>query len=218
MEQINKYENGKIYKLIDKTNDNKVIYVGSTIFKLNERLSKHKADSKIKPNRKIYKYICNVGWDNINIELIEEYQCYNRKELEVHERYHINELNPDLNDNLPGRTQHQWYNDNKDDIQQHKKEYYEKNKDFIKETNRKYREQNINKIKEIQKDYRDKNKSKIVKYRQNYYNEKKQDISMQKNKSFLCCCGVETSSNNKARHEKSKKHMTYINNLNEINL
>ena len=36
---MNKYRNGKIYKLIDLTNDN--IYIGSTIETLDRRLKRH---------------------------------------------------------------------------------------------------------------------------------------------------------------------------------
>ena len=46
------YQNGKIYKIIDYTNDN--IYIGSTCEKLCRRIQKHKASYKcyLNPNVK----------------------------------------------------------------------------------------------------------------------------------------------------------------------
>ena len=43
----NRYENSKIYKLIDP--DTGFYYIGSTCGPLTQRLSKHKTDSKIQP-------------------------------------------------------------------------------------------------------------------------------------------------------------------------
>ena len=34
MNTTNKYANGKIYKLVDKTQNDKILYVGSTVLKL----------------------------------------------------------------------------------------------------------------------------------------------------------------------------------------
>lgn len=135
MEVVNKYQNGKIYKLV---HDGKVIYVGSTIQKLNERLNGHKAKSKVKPDMKIFKYICNVGWDNITIELIENVNCNSKNELETREKYYIKLLKPDLNQFIPTRNKKEYYQDNRNDILDNMKNYYHNNKDVRKE----YREKN----------------------------------------------------------------------------
>ena len=42
---MSKYQNGKIYKIVDNTNDN--VYIGSTINSLNVRLSKHETDWRL---------------------------------------------------------------------------------------------------------------------------------------------------------------------------
>jgi len=119
MEVVNKYQNGKIYKLV---HDDKVIYVGSTISKLNKRFVEHKGKSKRNPDRKIYKFISNVGWNNVNIELIENFNCNNKKELELRERYYIELLKPDLNHNIPTRTTKEYH-----------EEYYQNNKQTLTE-------------------------------------------------------------------------------------
>lgn len=174
----NKYNNGKIYKLL---HNDKVIYCGSTIQKLNERLLGHRNDSKRRPDIKVYKYVSNVGWDNVKIELIEEYNCNSKKELETRERYYIDELKPDLNVIRPGRTKKEYYNDNKDKIKILNREYKNNNKDKIAERNKIYRQKNMDKKKE----------------------------------KYTCECGSELTLCKKSRHEKSIKHMNYINNLNK---
>lgn len=92
---MNKYERGKIYKLVNTIDDE--IYVGSTIRKLNRRFSGHKCASKKNHNYKVYQHCDQVGWGNIKIELIENYPCESKKELLKRERYWADELNASLN-------------------------------------------------------------------------------------------------------------------------
>jgi hypothetical protein len=73
----NKYNNGKIYKLICEDGH---YYIGSTIQKLNLRFNHHKGSSK-KSTSKVYTYINNIGWDKVKIELIEDYPCNTKSEL-----------------------------------------------------------------------------------------------------------------------------------------
>jgi len=87
--QPNKYQDGKIYKIIDNTNGN--VYYGSTMKTLNKRLSDHKYDYKRREKenntRTSSKIICN---GDFTMELVEDYPCESRKELEEREAYYIN--------------------------------------------------------------------------------------------------------------------------------
>ena len=87
----NKYQNGKIYKLV--CNDG-YYYIGSTTQELNNRLYNHKTQSKSGPN-KIYSYINSIGWDNVIIELIENYNCQSKKELVDREKYYLTKSKKD---------------------------------------------------------------------------------------------------------------------------
>jgi group I intron endonuclease len=98
---MNKYEHGKIYKLVNNVDAD--IYIGSTLHPLVKRLSLHKSHGKVR-NSKVYRHLKEVGLDNVHIELIEEYPCTCRKELEDRERYWIENLKPALNKNIPSRT------------------------------------------------------------------------------------------------------------------
>ena len=84
------YAKSKIYKLVaaDK------FYIGSTTGYLCSRKAVHKAHSKLFPERKVYKTINEIGWDNIQIELIEQFECETNAELVARETFYIDqELN-----------------------------------------------------------------------------------------------------------------------------
>jgi len=92
---MNKYKNGKIYKLTNTVDD--LIYVGSTCKKLNLRFSGHKADSRRNPTAKAYQHLNRIGWDSVQIVLVEQFSCANQTELVKRERYWIDILSPSLN-------------------------------------------------------------------------------------------------------------------------
>lgn len=136
-----KYDNGKIYKLIDNTNGN--IYIGSTIQPLYKRKSQHKEDRNTCKSKLI---IENGDYDII---LIENYPCKSKEELLMRERYYIESIDC-INKQLPGRTGAEWYQDNKERIlekaknkvktdeikeyqKEYQKEYYQKHKAKIKQ-------------------------------------------------------------------------------------
>ena len=76
---MNRYHNGKIYKLVNSVNDK--IYIGSTALPLTKRLSTHKADARYKPERRVYTELNTVGWANVRIIQIEEFKCETKNEL-----------------------------------------------------------------------------------------------------------------------------------------
>jgi len=86
------YQNGKIYKLIDYTNDN--IYIGSTTQTLSRRKSKHITDSKNygkKYNNKLVKYSSHsiIQNGNFDIILLQSFPCKNKDELRMKEQEYI---------------------------------------------------------------------------------------------------------------------------------
>ena len=138
------YNNGKIYKIVDNTNNN--IYVGSTTKKyLSDRLSSHNSDYR--RFKKINKgYITSfeiLKNNNFDIILLELVNCNSKDELKSRERFYIETLDC-VNKNIPGRTNKEYKETNKEKITEYNKEYRETNKEKIKE----YRETNKEKIKE----------------------------------------------------------------------
>ena len=124
-ETINKYSNGKIYKIISFSNPD-VVYYGSTVNSLNKRMSQHRAPS----NKCISKQIIDFG--DAVILLVENYPCENKEQLNRKEGEYI--LNNDcINKVVAGRTlkeySHKYYIDNKEENKIAQKEYYELNKE-----------------------------------------------------------------------------------------
>ena len=124
---MNNYHNGKIYRIISPSTD--VVYIGSTIQPLCKRLQNHKADYKKYLNGK-YNYGSSfeiVKYDDACIELICDYPCDSKKELERKEG-EIQRETDCINKKIAGRTDKEYRDDNKDKIKKKDKIYRENNK------------------------------------------------------------------------------------------
>ena len=128
------YGNGKIYK-IERISDNVLLYVGSTTKEyISQRLVEHKRMSKRKPNMRIYKSISdNNGWENHQILLIKQYSCTSRDELKSEEARFIRCLKPIGNQNIPMRTDREYYLDNCEKIKLSSKKHRDENPNFLTE-------------------------------------------------------------------------------------
>ena len=111
----NKLDNGKIYKIVDNTNNN--VYFGSTCDSLKHRLSVHKNHYK-----RFLNGLCNnvrsseiIKNGDYKIELLEDCDIKTKDELLARERFFI-ENNNCLNKNIPGRTDKQYKIANKNKI------------------------------------------------------------------------------------------------------
>jgi len=109
----------------------------------------------------------------------------------------------------------EYYKNNKDKIKEYNKFYRENNKDDLNKKRKEYYINNKNKIKEINKLYNENNKEKIKQKDKEYY-EKNKDKIKEKNKErkrekITCECGSITNKSHLRRHEKSKKHLNFIN-------
>ena len=135
------------------------------------------------------------GWDNWKMLLIKYFPCHSKLELESEERKQIELLGATLNKHIPTRTKKEWYQDNKEQILEEKKEinkqHYQDNKETIAQKGKKYREQNKEKIKEKKKQYYEQNKEKIKEKQKEYYKQneekKKQAHEQNKEKELLSC-------------------------------
>lgn len=85
---MNKYHNSKIYKIV--SDNTKKYYVGGTIQELRIRFNNHKHKYKHNINNEKSREILEFG--ECRIELIEEFNCDNKKQLETREQYWINYL------------------------------------------------------------------------------------------------------------------------------
>ena len=155
-----RYKKGKIYKLICSETLN--IYYGSTIRTLKQRLRKHRC----KDNDCQSKYFVEPV-----IELIEDYPCNNRRELEKREQYFI--------ENFECVNKYKSYM-SEEDRKEYDKKYHQDNKEYYKEYMKKYIKENREKLNEKVKKYREENKEKIKEI---------------KNQKFNCDCGGQYNNN-----------------------
>jgi len=167
------FQKGKIYKLWSPSEN--LVYYGSTVETLAQRLSKHKY------NHKKYKEDNNKGYCNsylvlecedYKIELIEEYPCNNKSQLCKKEgEYQKN--NECVNQQIAGRTKREWEKDNPDKVA----DWWKNNPDKSKEYGRvrRQKEGHKEKTKERSKEYYEKNKDKIVEQQKQYREKLKQN-------------------------------------------
>jgi len=120
---MNKYQNGKIYKLVSSQTD--MIYIGSTTQSLKKRLGKHKFKSNICTSKLITRY------DDVDIKLLEEYPCNNIKELEKRESFYIRN-NKCVNKQILGRTRKEYWFETKPLRHKRQREFYQENKEKFK--------------------------------------------------------------------------------------
>ena len=159
-----------------------------------------------------YKIIrSNGGWNNWVMSPIEEIKNCSLINSKIREQYYIDLNKPIMNEIKAYLTEEQtlkriieydnkYRKNNKDKIVEHR----ENNKEKAKE----YRKNNRKKRVEYEKHYRENNKEVLSEKSKEYYN----NIKEQKKESFNCICGSTYTSCHKSRHEKTKKHINFINN------
>jgi hypothetical protein len=121
------------------------------------------------------------------IELLENKFCQSKEERNTVECNYIMNTPNTVNKYLPGRTPEQYYQDNKQELNEKQRQYYQNNKEELNEYNRQYRQDN------------------------------KQELQRKKNEKHNCLCGGKYTKANKSIHEKTHKHQTFIRNQQPIN-
>ena len=218
-----KYQNGKIYKIVD-VGFNKC-YIGSTCESLSQRMARHRQRYKsylkgISGISTCFYLFDEYGEENCKIYWIEDCPCNSKKELEAREGHHIKD-NECVNKVVAGRTKQEYYKDNQSEIIQKSQNYYAQNKETIsskaKTRYEKDREERIKKVKQ----YREEHKEKIQNYKKAYrqqhieqQNEYSKEYRMKNWETLYqkhtCDCGGQYSLNSKATHFKTQKHQNYL--------
>lgn len=189
---------GRVYKIIAVEGNE--VYVGSTFNTTRDRFKMHKgAYGQGKPcsiNILFDKY----GVDNCKMILIKEYEVIDRRHLEVYETLWIQKLKA-INKVEPcagilERERKKQYQ------KRYGKQYYQENKQKINEKHRHHHHKNKEKLNGKKKQYYQENKEKInEKHRQNY-----QQIKEKRLEKINCECGAIISKINFKKHQNTKKH------------
>ena len=143
----------RIYKIV--CNKTGMVYVGSTVQTLKRRLSKHKTDYKMYLDGNSHHYTTShkiIENNDFYIELIEEFEYNNKKDILDKEGKYIREIDC-VNRCVTGRTRKEYHKKWRDDNKEKLKKYREDNKDKIKERKKKYYQNNKDKINERKKEY-----------------------------------------------------------------
>ena len=186
MEINNKFQNAKIYKIVDIGYN--TCYIGSTCEELSLRMARHKANFKsfLSGDTRVivraFDIFNEYGVENCKIELIEYYKCDTKQELKRREGEHIR-INECVNKCVAGRTRKEYYHDIKDKHSEFMKKYYKENQDKIKENCKEYYNQHQDTLKDKPKNYA--------------------------SKKTVCGCGKEYPRGNKYHHEKSSHHQKW---------
>jgi len=109
------------------------------------------------------------------------------------------------------RAQKKQYKEaNKGKIAQRMKRYYEANKEAISEYKKQYQQTHKEAISARKKQHYEDNKNAVLAKVKEYHEKNKDTIRARQNEKHVCQCGCEYTRSNKARHERSKKHQTYL--------
>ena len=200
----NKYQNGKIYKITDIAYTE--CYIGSTVQPLCNRMAEHRKHYHLYKNKSgvetlqyttSYKLFDTFGIDNCKIELIELWPCMSKEDLRKREGHWIKQ-EACVNTRIEGRTIKEWVEDNKDKLQEYGKQYRREHAEQISETNRKYRVEH----------------AAYICLKKKLYNEINKDrIKARRDVLHVCqICGFSYTLRHKARHEKTQRHLTALDN------
>jgi tRNA nucleotidyltransferase/poly(A) polymerase len=213
------YSKGVIY-MIEPTVEYEAgdVYYGSTTQPLYKRFHTHKTKNTTSSKHLFEKYS-----NNIKIVLVKSFPCNSKQELYAEEGKYIRE-NQCVNKRIEGRSNTEYYQDNKEKIkeyyqdnkekikaycQEHKeetksynKEYYQDNKAELIENQKAYYQEHKEEKKEYDKAYRQNNKEKIKAYGKEWRQEHKEELKQK----IKCECGCMISKYTLKAHKLTKKH------------
>ena len=193
MTAINKYNKSMIYSIRSPATEK--YYIGSTTQILCKRFGDHNINYKayLKGTGGFTTSFKILELGDAYIELLEEINCDNRNQLEKREGELIREhKNNCVNKYIAGRTKKEYKIDNIESIKAINKQYKIDNKESILKQNKQYRIDNI----EI-----------ITKNNKQYYNDNKESAKAKATLPYLCACGLTLRTDNKAKHNKTAKHL-----------
>ena len=176
------------------------------------------------------------GVGNCKIELVEQFPCNSRAELEKREGYHT-QANQCVNKYIAGRTQSEYYEQlreqicarnrdfrkrhlehyrqkdkerydkHKEKLLEHGRQYYSLNKEHKGQYRRVYYETHKDKCLDYGREYREKNKEQLSNHAKDYYIRNREKI-LERCKIRVCCdvCGCTFTKSDKSKHIKTQKH------------
>jgi len=166
------YQNGKVYCVRCDTENDDVVYVGSTVRPLSERMAEHRKSIKQRPHYKLYQLFARVGVEHFYIELLNNFPCENVEQLHAEEgrliRLH-NTMENGANGNVAGRTSKVYFEEHKDHLLECAKQYRETHKEAISNGKKEWYALNGEAVSERSKAYRDQHKEEVSNEKKDWY-------------------------------------------------
>jgi predicted GIY-YIG superfamily endonuclease len=141
------YGKSKIYSISAEGVEG--VYIGATTQSLSERMTEHKSPG----SKCCSKQLIDTG--KAVIELIEDYPCNSKEELNARERYWIENIRICLNKMIPGRTSEEYHAAHREQRNAQQREYYKMHREKC----RAYYRENREKWNAYQREYRAKKKA-----------------------------------------------------------
>jgi hypothetical protein len=114
------YSTGKIYKIFVKGAED-LPYIGSTVSSLEQRLYMHRHQATSPTQKKSASCQMFEDGNDVEIQLLENYPCSSKLELEIRERYWLEQFPEAININTPTRTwKERWTNNKEHNLKKHK--------------------------------------------------------------------------------------------------
>ena len=195
---MNKYQNGKIYKIVDVGYSK--CYIGSTCESLSQRMARHRnkynsySSRKQQHTRSVYLFD-EFGVENCKIELLENFPCETKEQLLRREGEYIKNTEC-INKQVAGRTRKEYYQDNNEILQKKSNDYYKENTKTCNERSKQYYESHKEETKEYKRQWYEQNKEHRHQKSKEYRQTHKEDIAL-KNK--------ERYENNKEEYSRQRK-------------
>jgi hypothetical protein len=181
---MQKYSRGKIYKIIAPDNTS---YIGSTIDTLVSRFGNHRRtynswkNGNVKRPCSVVKMFEEHGIKNCKIELVENFSCESKKELDRREG-EIIKLTECINKVIAGRTGKEYRKDKKEELNEKSRSFYNKNRETELERNKVYYQKNSQARKNYSKNYEKLNPEKIKIRKQKWREANPDKVKEQKKK------------------------------------
>jgi hypothetical protein len=186
----NRYAKGQIYTIRSHQTDD--VYIGSTCSPLHKRLAEHKSRYGAWKEGK-YQYTSSfeiIKFDDAYVELLEDFPCDNKKELNRREGQLIRQ-NACVNKRVEGRTESEYYQDNKTRIYDKVCVWREENKEHVTKYHQEYHVAN----------------SDVINARARaHYEANKESITERRGAKVTCECGAVVRLSHIARHLKTERH------------
>ncbi len=180
-----KYAYGMIYKVVNKSDPDE-FYIGSTKSKLRMRWDGHKGHARSNkiPSCQLHVRMREIGHENFQIVLLEEWPCDNRDQLRQREDHWITTLRPCLNKNRAFTSEE------------------EKTASF-----KQYLEDNAERFTARRQAIYQESRKEILDAGKAYYKQNQAAILLKKRETVHCkICNLDIGKSRRNRHERTQKH------------